>query len=123
MARRRRPEQVIQKAVLEHLTVRAVPNTFWFHVPSGGYRSPIEAKILKSIGARAGVPDLLIIRGGQAYALELKSADGRLSPVQRTTHVLMAEAGAKVEVATGIDEAIRQLENWGLLRGRAAVRQ
>jgi hypothetical protein len=32
----------------------------------------------------------------------------------------MREAGAIVAVAVGLDEAIRKLENFGLLRGRAS---
>ena len=32
----------------------------------------------------------------------------------------MRAAGAVVEVATGIDQALATLEGWGLTRGRAA---
>ena len=114
---RRRPEQQIQRAVLEHLKLRHAPGVYWFHVANGGYRAPIEAKVLKSLGVTAGVPDLILIRGGKAYGLELKAHGGHLSPAQRTAHVLMRAAGAEVEVAVGLDAALRQLESWGLLRG------
>jgi len=114
----KRPEQALQKAVLEHLAVRAVPGTYWFHVGNGGYRTPLEAKVFKSLGVRPGVPDLIIINKGQTYGLELKSHGQSLTPVQRTAHVLMRQAGAEVETAVGIDAAIQQLEQWGLLRGQ-----
>ena len=114
---RRRPEQQIQRAVLEHLKLRHAPGVYWFHVANGGYRAPIEAKVLKSLGVTAGVPDLILIRGGKAYGLELKAHGGHLSPAQRTAHVLMRAAGAEVEVVVGLDAALRQLESWGLLRG------
>ena len=114
---RRHPEQQIQRAVLEHLKLRHAPGVYWFHVANGGYRAPIEAKVLKSLGVTAGVPDLILIRGGKAYGLELKAHGGHLSPAQRTAHVLMRAAGAEVEVAVGLDAALRQLESWGLLRG------
>jgi hypothetical protein len=32
----------------------------------------------------------------------------------------MEQAGATVAVAVGLDDALRQLEEWRLLRGRAA---
>jgi len=38
-----RPEQDIQRTVCEHLNARAVPGIFWFAVPNGRWRSPIEA--------------------------------------------------------------------------------
>ena len=49
-------------------------DTWWTHIPTGGRRSPIEAAILKSLGVRAGSPDLLIIRAGQPVFMELKGA-------------------------------------------------
>jgi hypothetical protein len=117
-----RPEQQLQKIVCEHLSLRAPPIVFWFHVGNGGWRSPIEAKVFKSLGVRPGVPDLILIHEGRTYGLELKADGGRLTPVQRTAHVFMRQAGATVETAVGIDAAIRQLETWGLLKGRADVR-
>jgi hypothetical protein len=116
--RRRRPEQQIQRAVIEHLKLRPVPGIFWFHVGNGGYRTPIEARVFKSLGVTAGVPDLILIREGKTYGLELKAVGGRLTPVQETAHVLMRAAGAEVAVAIGLDAALRQLERWGMLQGR-----
>jgi hypothetical protein len=49
--------------------------------------------------------------------LELKAAGGRLSPPQREAHAAMRAAGATVAVAVGLDNALRQLERWKLLRG------
>ena len=114
---RRRSEQTLQRAVLELLELWAVPNCYWFHVGNGGYRTPTEARVFKSLGVRPGVPDLILIRDGRTYGLELKADGGRLTPVQRTAHVLMRAAGAEV-VTVGLDAAFRQLECWGMLRGR-----
>jgi hypothetical protein len=112
---RRRPEQQIQKAVLDHLAWRALPGTWWCHYPSGGWRSPIEARIFKSLGVVAGVPDLLIVRCGQLHALELKVQGGRLTDTQSATHEDMKRAGVIVATAYGIDAALEQLTMWGLL--------
>jgi hypothetical protein len=117
---RQQPEQDLQRAILQHLEMRAVRGCFWFHVGNGGWRSPIEARIFKGLGVKAGVPDLIIIHGGRCYGLELKADRGRVTPAQRVAHALMEEAGATVGIAAGIDAAVEQLEAWGLLRGRSA---
>jgi hypothetical protein len=114
----RRVEQAIQKAVFQHIRQRGVPGLFAFHPPNGGQRSKIEAAIFRSLGVVSGVPDIIAIYQGRCYALELKPVGGRLSPVQTTAHVLLRQAGATISIAVGIDAAIRQLEQWGLLRGQ-----
>jgi hypothetical protein len=81
-----RPEDAIQRALLEHLNLRHVPGVYWFHVGNGGHRMPIEAKGLKSRGVRAGVPESgFLIRDGKTYG----GVGGRLTPVQRTAHLLL----------------------------------
>jgi hypothetical protein len=74
--RRARPEQEIQKALFQHLAVRAASTVFAFHPANGGWRSRVEGAILKGMGVKAGVPDFIAIKGGQCYALELKAPDG-----------------------------------------------
>jgi VRR-NUC domain len=112
----RQPEAQIQRAVIEHLRWRGVPNSFAFHPANGGWRTAVEGAILKSMGVVAGVPDVIIINNGKVFGLELKAEDGRLTDIQRETIETMRRAGAVVAVAHGIDEAITQLENWHLLR-------
>jgi hypothetical protein len=117
--RRSRPEDIIQRAVFEHLALRSTPGVFVFHPANGGWRSPIEAKILKGLGVRAGVPDLIVIKDGQTYALEIKTEDGRASSAQMQAIEELRAAGAHAEVCHGLDRALAVLEGWGLLRGRA----
>jgi hypothetical protein len=116
MIRRRQPEAQLQRSVLEHLHWRGVPGLFAFHYPAGGWRSPVEAAIFKSLGVVAGVPDLLILYQGRLYALELKTVHGRLTATQSETQERMRAAGATVTTAGGIDAALECLEAWGLLR-------
>src|SRR5262249_14786733 len=73
MTRRSQPEAALQRSVIQHLTWRARPGAFFFHVPLGGYRTRVESAILKAIGTVAGVPDIICIFGGRCYALELKA--------------------------------------------------
>jgi hypothetical protein len=120
---RRRLEQELQKAVLAHLAWRAAPEIFAFHYPAGGWRSPIEAAIFKSLGVVAGIPDLFVIRAGHVFGLELKTAHGRLTTTQIETQARMRAAGATVATATGLDAALEQLTQWGLLRSDVSMRR
>ena len=95
--RSKRPEDAIQRAVLEHLRLRAPGTAYWFAVPNGGGRSPIEAAILKGLGVRAGVPDLIIVHAGKTYGLELKAEGNRPTRLQTEAQDAMRAAGAEVE--------------------------
>jgi hypothetical protein len=109
-----------QRAMIQHIAWRARPGVFAFHVPNGGWRSRVEGAILKAIGTVAGVPDIICIFQGRVYTLELKAGRGRLTDVQRVVHERLRKAGANVAVAHGIDQALRVLESWGLLKGRSS---
>src|SRR6266498_739302 len=109
-------EQAIHKAVVAHLMVRKTPGVFFWHTPNGGFRRPIEGAIFKSLGVVPGIPDLLLLHEASLYALELKSATGKPSHSQIAAAMALASAGATVGVAFSLDEAIGQLESWGLLR-------
>ncbi|MGE0766376.1 MAG: hypothetical protein AB7L90_07925 [Hyphomicrobiaceae bacterium] len=115
-------ESQVQRAVVQHLMSRAVAQVFWFAVPNGGWRTKAEAAILNGHGVIAGVPDLIVIARGLPYGLELKPKHGVLSRVQQETHARMREAGAIVATTYGLDDALRQLETWGVLRPNASSR-
>ena len=112
-------EQDIQRAIFRHFKQRSAPNVFAFHPANGGYRRPVEAAILNGMGVVAGVPDIIAVKGGHTYGLELKSDDGVLSTAQNQSIANLRMAGATVAVAFGLKDAIKQLENWGLLKGVA----
>lgn len=120
LARRNNPEQQIQRAVVQHLRSRGARGLVYTHVPNGGYRRPVEAAIFKSIGVRAGVSDLLLWHRGKSFALELKAPGGRASESQLEFIADMERAGAFTCICEGLDPALRTLEAWGLLQGRAA---
>jgi hypothetical protein len=113
-------EQDIQKAVFAHIAQRGVPNLFAFHPANGGYRRPVEAKILQGQGVRAGVPDVILIHGGRTYGLEIKAEGGRPTKAQTAALAAMEAAGATTAITEGLDRTIEQLEQWQLLRGRAS---
>jgi hypothetical protein len=113
----KRPEQEIQKSLFAHVAARGERDAFIFAVPNGGFRRRVEAAILKGCGVVRGVPDIVAVRGGHLYGLELKAPGGRLSPAQRDAHAALAAAGATVAVAVGLDQALDVMEGWGLLKG------
>jgi hypothetical protein len=113
--RRQQPERQLQAALVEHLQWRAPPDVWWTHFPAGGRRSRITGAILKAMGAKPGVPDILLLARGRLFGLELKSERGRLSSIQVSTHSEMRRAGAVVGTAGSVDEALELLRAWGIL--------
>ena len=107
-------ENAIHRALVEHLRLRSKRNTVWFH-PFNKAASPREGAFAKSMGVRAGVSDLILVRNGRPYALELKSANGKLSVAQDTFLKEWEAAGGKHAVAFGLDPALWVLEEWGFL--------
>src|SRR5262249_14523522 len=115
---RRRPEAAIQRAVFQHLRARASPGVFAFHPANGGYRKPVEAAIMKGLGVKPGVPDVIAIHNGRCFAIELKAEGGRATDKQLACIAALREAGAFTCIAEGLDRALACLEGWGLLVGR-----
>ncbi len=113
-------EAQIHKAVVQHLIQRGAPSIFWFHPANGGRRSWSEGKSFKAMGVVPGVPDIIIIKGGETFGLELKSLSGAVRPSQRLCHAAMQEAGATTAIAKGLDEALVTLECWGIIKRDAA---
>lgn len=110
-----REEAAIQRAVVQHLSLRAPSNSTWFAVPNGGPRNPIAGRLLKLEGVRAGVPDLILVRDGHPWGLELKKPKGRLSEAQLKFQQEWMNAGASWLVAYGLDDALYQLKGVGFL--------
>lgn len=123
-----RPEQAIHKAVVSHLRQRSMPGVVFWHTPNGamlgGKRNrkgvSIQGAIMKGLGVRAGVSDIVAVHDGKFFALELKAPGGRPTEAQLQFLADVDKAGGFTGIAEGIDEAMRALEGWGLLRGVAA---
>lgn len=110
-------EEAVHRQIAALLTWAASPGVVWWHTPNGEARSKAGAGRLKAMGTRAGMPDLMLLRGGLLYALEIKAAAGRVSPAQAEVHRALADAGAEVWVAFGYDDAAGWLRARGLVRG------
>jgi hypothetical protein len=118
--RKQQPEQVIQKAVFQHIRARGAPGLVAWHTPNGGKRKPIEAAIFKGLGVRAGVSDIIAVHKGSIFAMELKAPGGRATETQLEFIADIERAGAFTAIAEGLDEALATLQAWGLLRGAIA---
>ena len=118
MPARRHSEQDIQRALFEHIDRRGVPGLVAIHCPNGGWRSPIEAAILKGLGVTAGVPDVLLWFDCKSFAIELKSEAGRTTEAQLEMLNRLSEAGVYTAICHGLDRALAVLESWSLLRGQ-----
>ena len=114
-----RPEQKIHIAIIDHLKIRGVPGLVYWHVPNGGLRTKREASLLKAMGVRPGVADLILVHDGKIFALELKAPGGRPTLEQINFCADMERQGAHTAMPSGLDAALSTLESWGLLSGRA----
>jgi len=130
--KRHMSEEAIHKAVVDWADWQAATEPaleLLFHVPNGGSRHPAEAKKLRQMGVRQGVPDLLLsvrrqgVGGALAkepegyvqysgLALELKSPSGRLRDTQKWWIGRLKEQGWAVAVAYGFDEAHYIIERY-----------
>ena len=107
--KRNRPEQAIQRAVVQYLGIMEnLGELTFFHVPNGGGRSKAEAGIFKGLGVRAGVPDLvLLFPGGKCAFIEIKAPQGRLSAAQKAFRSTAEEMGFSFLEARAVDEVER----------------
>ena len=113
-ARRNRPEQQIQCAVVEYLRIlENLGELLVFHPANGGARSKAEGAIFKTLGVLPGVPDLVILFPGNRCAfVEIKSAKGRLSEAQQRFKNQVEHFGfeyAECRSVTEVEAFVRRL--------------
>lgn len=98
--------------VLQYSTV------LWFHVPNGGARNKVTGAILKAMGVRPGVADLLFVMPPTAtlYALELKAPKKKPRESQLQFKDAVLAAGGKYEYADSFDAAIAILRGWKVIK-------
>jgi len=70
---------------------------------------------LKKMGMTPGVSDLVIIKYGRAYFLELKSGRNKQTVNQIRFEEWVARCGAKYHCTNSYDNAINVLKHWKIL--------
>lgn len=116
------PETIIHLSIVKYLTLlENQRRLFFFHPANGGARTAREGALLKRMGVKPGVADLLICRpGGKVAFVEIKSGKGRESISQKETAERIRSLGFEPHVVRSLDEMIALCEGWGLVRVRAA---
>jgi hypothetical protein len=110
-------ESDLQGTVMDLLRFNGVPGLIYFHPANEGSRSRRTGAFLKRQGMLPGVADLVIILpGGRAKFLELKTPDGKASMAQIAFATACAANGSDYWLARTPEEAADCLMNWGALR-------
>ena len=109
----RHPEQALQRAVAHYLNL-ALPDDAWFTAFPAGGGGRVRGAILKGMGLKAGVPDILIVWRGRAYWLELKAPGGRLNMAQGVTFHRLWRCDSPAVVARNLDDVWQALTEWGI---------
>jgi len=110
-------EADIQIQVVEYVSLLAAQCGFIFcSIPNEGKdrANPARLAKLKRMGLRPGVADLVFIKDGRAYFLEMKKPGGKQSDDQIDFQLDAACAGAQYAVAWSFEEAVKILQLWGI---------
>lgn len=108
-----RGEEIEQARLIKWTHKREVrsmlPEVAWlFHVPNGGQRSSFAGAQMKALGAKKGVPDLLMPVSTPHYnglVIEMKSGTGQTSAEQKEWLEHFKSNGWAVHVARSAQEA------------------
>ena len=118
-----RPEEALQRQVAAFLDIALPEDAVWWHTPNQrGTRSKVENMILKGLGVKAGIPDILILYDTILHVIELKAEGQYLNSAQKVMLQRLSDAGAaNGGINRSLDDVIRTLEEFGIpLKARAA---
>lgn len=124
-----KPEQIIQTQIVDYMsTVSQSQNFMYFSVPNEGVmkaaglakvKKAIVAAmmaIMKKTGLIPGVSDLVLVKNGLAYFMEVKTEKGKQSKVQGIFERRALEVGAKYGIVRSLEEAVWTMQEWGIVR-------
>lgn len=116
--RRRHEEDDTQINLVKHIELRAAPGVVWYLIRNHGKRSRAAFGRDKAMGLRNGAGDLgfVLPPNGQAAFLELKVGKNTATADQEKFGEDVTAAGAYYAVAWGLDDALKILTIWGVLR-------
>lgn len=106
-------ESKIQQDAILHIWNK-LPETrlCLFHVPNGMNSDARQGAKFKAQGVIAGVPDLVFVWAGKTHYIEVKTANGYLSPAQKKLHAKWSEQGVIVHVCRSSEEIIDLVAGW-----------
>jgi hypothetical protein len=95
--------------------VYKLPESLLMHVPSASSTS-IKYRVNNSkMGVRAGTPDYLLAvarKGKHGLWIEMKAAEGRVSPEQHAAHAMLMEQGYDTAICYSTDAARVVIESY-----------
>lgn len=109
-------ERRLHLSVARLLEWTARRDVLWFHVPNEGVRTGPAGALLKALGMRRGIPDIIVLADKRCIGLELKASAGRLSPEQEEMAERWTVAGGLWHVANSYQAAFDFLDMAGVLR-------
>lgn len=101
------PERALQRACIDYLRLAKIRGLFWTAINPVPGKSIAVAAISKSMGVRAGVPDMILIRAGRTVFVEFKADKGRLKPSQKELFPEIIAAGVRIVECRSLDEFLR----------------
>ncbi len=111
-------EHIEQASLIEwaHSQLELIPELAnLFAIPNGGHRHPAVARKLRLEGVSPGVPDLFLAQPRGDYHglfIEMKSAKGKASPIQKLWLKNLDSAGYCCCIAYSADEAISDISSY-----------
>jgi hypothetical protein len=110
---RKSPEAELQKAMVDFLQI-AAPHLLIAAIPNGGASKAANGRN-KAMGARAGMPDFLVMdQDGAVVWFEVKAPGGVVSAVQKEIHRELRVRGHTVWVIYSLEDLQRALHDSGI---------
>ena len=85
------PETLIKQDIKRYLSMRG-----YYHFP-----------IRQGLGSKRGICDIIALKGGITYFLEIKSSKGRQSPYQVEFQYQIEQAGCRYLIARSVEDLIK----------------
>jgi hypothetical protein len=122
-AKNAQPEAALQKAVVQIIRLAGMPGLVWGASLNGVKLGIKTATHMKKQGMNAGFPDLCFLIAGHFYGMEVKAGKaGRQTPEQKEFERKVLAQGGTYMIVRDIDEAIKYLEAWSIIRPRTKTR-
>ena len=98
-------ETVVHQTIVEFLLHALPTSAILHHSPNEGRHHVAHRLRLKKMGLRPGWPDLEVCYQGTIFFLEIKTPEGRVTPVQKALHTELEAQGFSVTLLRSVDDA------------------
>lgn len=120
-AKRSKPEEALQRTVIQWLNLQIGNRCIFYHCPNGEARSKGTGGVLKAMGVMPGVADLcFVLPSGQAAFIELKVGENQQTDTQILFEEQCHRMGAHYEVCRSLEEVMGVVNAWLPKQARAA---